>query len=156
VSIVHITKQLVALLVFGISGATLAACSSHPAASIPTTSTGAGELTIKAGPPLTEVQASQLVKQGCTSLAGVGAAVTRAIYAHDPTDALLALAHGPWYKAVTLSEVGKFPEFTRIAADAKDLDIATIASLKGEGTSRVTRSVNQLILNCMTLGVPTG
>jgi hypothetical protein len=156
VSTIHIAKQVAALLVFGVLGATLAACSSQPAASVPTTRPGTGELTIKAAPPLTEVQASQLVREGCTSLAGVGAVVTSAIYLHSPSNALQALSHGPWYKAVSMSEAGRFPEFTRVAAAAKDLDLATIASLKSESTTRVTSSVNQLILNCKTIGVPTG
>jgi len=158
VSIDHMAKHLVALIVIGISGGTLGACSGPTAAPAPTWHPGVGKLTIKLGPPLTERQAAQLVRKGCDSVAEVDAAVAgvTATDGRGSNNAFQVLFHGPWYTVISIEAASTFPEFTRIAANAKALDLATIASLNGAGLTGVADSVTKLSGNCKSLGLPTG
>ena len=154
----HMAKHLAALILIGISGGALGACSGPTAAPAPTWHPGVGKLTIKLGPPLTEHQAAQLVRKGCDSLAQVDAAVAgvTSTDGRGSSNALQVLFHGPWYTTISIESAGTFPEFTRIAANAKALDFTTIASLNGAGLSGVANSVTKLSGNCRSLGLPTG
>jgi hypothetical protein len=96
------------------------------------------------------------VKNGCRSLPATAAAVARAAatFAHDPSSAILALYHGPWYRTVGMMGTGTNPAFAHVAADAKTFDLAALASLKSGSTTRVTSSVTQLIRDCIALNPP--
>jgi hypothetical protein len=91
-------------------------------------------VTIKTGPPITAAQAAQLVKDGCSSLPGVAAAVTSAAatYTHDPYSSFLALYHGPWYRTVGMIGAGTDPVFAHIVADAKTFDLAALGAVRRE------------------------
>ncbi len=157
-SIVGLRKQWGALVVFGVSGCALAACSSPAASTTSTTRLGTGFVAVTTRPPPTAAQASRLVKEGCSSLAGLPAAVAGAAvtFAHDPSRALLALSHGPWYESVGMSGAGNDPAFAHVAADAKTLDLATLTSLRHGDASGVTASVTRLTRDCRVLKEPIG
>ncbi len=158
VSIVRLRKQWSALVIFGISGCTLAACSNQAASTTSTTRLGTWFIAFTPRPPPTAAQASRLVKEGCSSLAGLPAATANAAatYSHDPSSALLALYHGPWYKSVSMIEAGNDPAFVHVAADAKTFDLATLASLKSGDASGVAASVAQMTRDCRALNQATG
>jgi len=90
-------------------------------------------------------------------LPGLVAAVASAAatYRHDPSGALVALYHGPWYPAVSMGEAGNDPAFVHVATDAKAFDVAALASLKSGDATRVATSVARLTRDCRALGQST-
>jgi len=153
VSIARFRKQWGALVILGISGCALAACSSQAASTTSTTRAGTGFIAVTSRPPPTAAQSSKLVKKGCSSLPGVPAAVasSAATYSHDPSSALMTLYHGPWYSVASMSETGTEPSFRHIAADAETLFLATLASLKSGNLAGVATSEAKVTRDCKAL-----
>jgi hypothetical protein len=156
-----------ALLALSVLVGLLAACSSPQAfssqssTSSPTTNPhsigGKIYINVEEGSPLTTAQDSRLVTNGCLALAGVPDAVTAAVANEGKsTSLLLVLYKGPWYKAVDMAAVNNRSGYAQIAADAKKLDLVTVASLKARKTSGVSGVVTQLEHDCKVLGRSTG
>lgn len=157
-SIARLRKQLGAMVIFGISGCAVAACSSQAASTTSTTRAGTGFIAVTSSPPPTAAQASQLVKEGCSSLPGVPAAVASATgtYSHDPSSALMTLYHGPWYRVASMSETRTDPAFRHVAADAETLSVATVASLKSGNPAGVATSEARVTRDCKALHQSVG
>jgi len=158
VSIVRLRKQCGALVIVGLSGCVLAACSGQAASTTSTTRLGTGFIGVSSRPPPTAGQASQLVKAGCTSLPVLPAAIASAAatYSNDPSGALMALYHGPWYRAVSMGGAGTDAAFAHVAADAKAFDLAALASLKSGSPTEVATSIAQLARDCRALNQSIG
>jgi hypothetical protein len=150
-----------ALLALSVLVGLLAACSSpqafssqQPSTNSPTTNPHS--IGVEEGPPLTTAQESRLVTNGCLALAGVPDAVAAAVANEGETSSpLLALAKGPWYKAVDMAAVSNRSGYAQIAADAKTLDLVTVASLNARKTGGISGVVTQLENDCKVLGRST-
>jgi hypothetical protein len=158
VSIVRLREQCAALVIVGVSGCVLAACSGQAASTTSTARPGTGFIGVTTRPPPTAAQASQLVKAGCRSLPVLPAAIASAAatYSHDPSGALMALYHGPWYRAVSMGGTGTDAAFAHVAADAKTFDLAALASLKSGRPTGVATSIAQLARDCRAINQSIG